>query len=91
VTPGSLFVCLVTGYVTGISTAAGSATMDVFRRAGTVAILAFGFSSIPDSIWKGVPWKSTGKFIVDGILYGLTTAGTFAWLWPDAASATPGG
>jgi hypothetical protein len=82
-----LVVCFITGYVTSLSTPAGTAYMDVFRRAGTVAILGFAFSSVPDSIWKGVSWKVTGKFVFDGLLYGLTAAGTFAWLWKDAPAA----
>ena len=24
------------------------------------------------------------KFVVDGVIYGLVTAATFAWLWPTA-------
>ena len=38
----------------------------------------------PDSWWKGVSWSSTLKYVFDGVLYGLATAGTFAWLWPAA-------
>ena len=78
----SLMIGVFTGYITGISTAAGAEYMDVFRRAGTVAILGYATAPFPDSIWKGVSWKITGKFIFDGILYGLATAGAFAWLWP---------
>lgn len=39
-------------------------------------------NSIADSIWYGKPWAVTLKVIVDGIIYGLRTAGTFGWLWP---------
>lgn len=54
----------------------------VFRIATTVAILGHAVTHIPDSIWKGSPWSSTLKFIGDGIVYGLITGATFAWLWP---------
>jgi hypothetical protein len=37
---------------------------------------------VQDSIWKGVPWCTTAKYIVDGILYAAATAGMFTWLWP---------
>ena len=40
---------------------------------------------VSDSIWKGLSWSITAKFVFDGVLYGLTTASTFAWLWPAAA------
>jgi len=53
---------------------------------GTVAILAYAFANIPNSIWRGTPWSITLKFAVDGIIYGLVTAGAFGWLWPAAAA-----
>ena len=40
------------------------------------------FNSIADSIWYGKPWKVSMKVFVDGVIYGLLTAGTFGWLWP---------
>jgi hypothetical protein len=27
-------------------------------------------------------WSMTIKEVVDGLVYGLLTAGTFGWLWP---------
>ena len=59
--------------------------MSVFRIAGTVAILGYAFSNVTDSIWKSISWGTTCKFVVDGIVYGLVTAATFAWLWPAVA------
>ena len=38
----------------------------------------------PYSIWKGLRWSVTIKFVIDGIIYGLVTAATFAWMWPAA-------
>ena len=61
----------------------GARYLDVFRVTGVAAILAYAVGHMHDSIWKGAPWSTTGKFIVDGVLYGLVTAGTFGWLWPD--------
>jgi hypothetical protein len=54
----------------------------VFRVIGTAAWLAYAWQAPADSIWKGVPWSSTVKTLVDGLIYALLTAGTFAWLWP---------
>jgi hypothetical protein len=28
------------------------------------------------------PWSMTFKEVIDGLVYGLLTAGTFGWLWP---------
>lgn len=55
--------------------------LEVFRMAGTTAILAHAAAQCHDSIWKGRCWGVTSKFIIDGIIYGLLTAGTFGWLW----------
>jgi hypothetical protein len=56
----------------------------VFRWAGTAAILGYAVSNIPDSIWKGQSWSVTLKFMFDGVVYALLTAGTFGWLWPES-------
>jgi hypothetical protein len=63
---------------------AGTGYGVVFRWAGTVAILGYSASNLADSIWGGRPWGITLKYVFDGIVYGLVTAGTFGWLWPQA-------
>jgi hypothetical protein len=54
----------------------------VFRFAGTTAFLGYAFALAHDSIWFKRRWSTTVKFLFDGLLYGLLTAGTFGWLWP---------
>ena len=39
-----------------------------------------------NSIWRGELWITTGKFLLDGLLYAIVTALTFAWLWPETAA-----
>jgi hypothetical protein len=82
---GQWFVFCLVAYLTGLALPAGTEYMRVFRIAGTVAVLAHAFSNVNDSIWKGVTWDTTLRFAFDGLVYGLVTAGTFAWLWPAAA------
>jgi len=48
-----------------------------------VGFLAYSAGQIPESIWMGKPWKVTIKGAFDGLVYGLVTAGTFGWLWPN--------
>lgn len=62
----------------------GDDYLSIFRLTGTVAVVGYGLSNVTDSIWKGVSWTTTGKFLIDGVIYGLVTAGTFGWLWPAA-------
>lgn len=86
---GQWFVlCIVlsvfVAYLTGLALPAGADGMRVFRIAGTVAVLGHSFSCVHDSIWKGVSWGTTVKYMLDGVAYALVTAATFAWLWPAA-------
>jgi hypothetical protein len=80
-----IVICFFTAYIGGLSLGHGAAFMQVFRVTTTVAFLGFGFNSACDSIWKGVSWGITAKFILDGILYSLAAGATFAWLWPELA------
>ena len=78
--------CLIVGffvaYLTGHTVAAGTPYLAVFRVVGTAGFMAYGLGPIVGSIWKGQPWGMTIKEVVDGLIYGLLTAGTFGWLWP---------
>jgi len=79
--------CLVVGvlvaYVAGRTLAPAAGYLPVFRIAGTVAFLGYVGARATDSIWFGQPWGTTAKHYIDGLVYGLLTAGVFGWLWPD--------
>src|SRR5258708_28738988 len=77
-----LLVGLFVAYLTGRTVAPGTSYLAVFRIAGTAAFMAYGLGNITNGIWKGQPWGTVLKEIVDGLVYGLLTAGTFGWLWP---------
>ncbi len=81
----SVVVSLFAGYLTWHALDAGADYLEVFRLVGTAAFLAYGVSSAINSIWKGVPWRTTCKFVFDGLIYALVTAGAFGWLWPGRA------
>jgi hypothetical protein len=78
--------CLVIGffvaYLTGHTVPFGAHYPAVFRVAGTAAFLAYGLGHLSNGIWKGQTWSATIKEVIDGLVYGLLTAGTFGWLWP---------
>ena len=80
----SVLISVFTAYIAHHALGVGASYLAVFRLTGTVAVLAYATSNISNSIWKGSRWSTTLKFIFDGIVYGLVTAGTFGWLWPDA-------
>jgi len=84
---GQWFVyCVVVGifvaYLTGRTRPAGTPYLEVFRVAGTSAFLAYSVALIQDAIWKGEDWGVTIKYVIDGFIFALLTAGTFGWLWP---------
>ena len=57
-------------------------TLEVFRFAGTTAFVAYALALPQNSIWWRRNWAMTIKTMVDGLIYGLLTGGTFGWLWP---------
>jgi hypothetical protein len=69
-------------YVTGRVLEPGAHYLGVFRVAGTVAFLAYSGAQLQGAIWWGKPLSVAVKEILDGLLYGLLTAGAFGWLWP---------
>lgn len=61
---------------------AGAPFAHVFHVVGLAALMGYAFGSIPNAIWWAHPWVVAIKHIIDGVIYALITAATFAWLWP---------
>ncbi len=75
-------VGICVAYLAGRVLGPGTPYLEVFRVAGTVAFLTYSGAQLPAAIWWGKPLGVVFKEILDGLLYGLLTAGAFAWLWP---------
>ena len=80
----TLIVSFFVAYLGTLSIQPGADFSYVFRITGTIAILAYCVTYMVDSIWKGVAWSTTFKFMFDGLCYSVATAATFGWLWPGA-------
>jgi len=78
----SLIIGVLVAYVGWHALAPGAHYLRVFQITGCAAVLAYAAGHMQDSIWKGQRWSVTGKFIIDGVIYGLMTAGTFGAFWP---------
>ncbi|MGB8493614.1 MAG: hypothetical protein WCE53_04370 [Candidatus Acidiferrum sp.] len=78
----TLIIGFFVAYLTGRTVAPGANYLGVFRVVGTAAFLAYGLGNLSNGIWKGQPWGMTLKEVIDGLVFGLLTAGTFGWLWP---------
>ncbi len=78
--------CLVIGlfvaYLTGRTLGPDTPYLQVHRVAGCAAFMAYGLGNLSNGIWKGQPWGMTIKEVIDGLIFGALTGGTFGWLWP---------
>lgn len=65
-----------------VSRSAGpdSSYISTFGIAATAAYVAYGAAYFQESIWFGRPWTLTAKNLLDALIYGLITGGTFGWL-----------
>jgi hypothetical protein len=78
--------CVVVGvfaaYIAGRALAPGAHYLAVFRFAGCTAFVGYALALWQNTIWYKRAWTTTLKSTIDGLIYGLLTAGTFGWLWP---------
>src|SRR5262245_23089734 len=77
-----LVVGVFAGYITSRALAPGAVYLQVFRFVGATAFIGYALALWQMSIWYRRAWSMTIKATVDGLLYGLLTAGVFGWLWP---------
>ena len=78
----SLVVSMVAGYIAGVAFGPGTEYLRVFQVAGCVAFTGYALGLPQESIWWSRGWGRTLRSMLDGLLYGLLTGGTFGWLWP---------
>jgi hypothetical protein len=77
-----LIVSAVAAFIAGPILRVGAHHHAIFHTVGLAAFLAYGVGTLSNGIWKGQPWSGVIKEVIDGLIYALLTAGTFAWLWP---------
>lgn len=75
-------VSIFAAYVAGRAVGPGAPYLAVFRFAGCTAFIGYSLALWQNSIWYRRKWSTTIKHTVDGLVYGLLTAGVFGWLWP---------
>ena len=78
----SIGVSIFAAYLASRTLPVGTHYLRVFRVTGAVAFLGYSAGALPSAIWMGKPWRSAAKELLDGLIYGLVTAGAFGWLWP---------
>ena len=78
----SAVVGVFAAYVAAHALPVGAPYLQVFRLAGVVAFVGYALALWQMSIWYRRSWITTIKSTIDGLIYGLLTAGAFGWLWP---------
>lgn len=77
-----LVVSWFAAFVAASALPSGSAYRAVFHFTCLTAFLGYSVALWQMSIWYRRAWSTTIKATVDGLIYALLTAATFAWLWP---------
>jgi hypothetical protein len=78
----SIVVGVFAAYVAATALPPGAPYLRVFQLVGVAAFMGYALALWQLSIWYRRDWMTTIKSNVDGLIYGLLTAGTFGWLWP---------
>lgn len=77
-----LVVSFFIAYIASHALAMGAPYLRVFQIVGATGLLAYGAGPVMDSIWFYRSWRATWFNVLDALIYGCLTAGTFGWLWP---------
>jgi len=77
-----LVVGVFVAYIAGHSLPAGTPYLRVFKSVAVTTFAAYSLALAELSIWYRRSWTMTLKSALDGVIYGLLTAGVFGWLWP---------
>ena len=79
----SLLVSVFAGYIAGVAFGPGTEYLRIMQVAGCVAFAGYGARHRCTSRSGGAArWSWTIRNLLDSLLYGLLTGGTFGWLWP---------
>ena len=73
---------ILIAYCASLALAPGADFMTVFRVFAAIGFMAYGWATIPFSIWFGFQWSMTVKYLIDALIYAVVVAATFGWLWP---------
>ncbi len=78
-----IVISILAAYIATRALTPAAEYLEVFRFTGATAFIGYAMSLPQNSIWFHRSWGSTVRFMIDGLIYGLLTAGFFGWLWPE--------
>lgn len=77
-----LLVSVFVAYLAGRTLGTDVAYLRAFQVVGATAMLGYVGALFPEAIWYSQPRHYVLAKVVDGIVWGLLTAGSFAGFWP---------
>ena len=77
-----IVVSIFCAYIASRTLPAGAAYLRVHQVVGATAFIGYALALCQLSIWYRRSWSLTLKGLLDGLIYGALTGGTFGWLWP---------
>jgi hypothetical protein len=78
-----MVVSLFVAYVAAHTLAPSDPYLTKFRITGAMAVGIYTLGKLPHDVWFRTPKGSVMRQLLDGVIYGLVTAGTFGWLWKE--------
>ena len=72
-----LVISTTVAYLASRTLSVSTDYLQVFRVTGTVAFLAYGAASVPETVWFPHSKTQLVKNLVDALVYGVLTAGFF--------------
>lgn len=80
----TIVVGVFAAYVGSHTLAPAAEYLTVHRVVGCAAFMGYGLAHLQEAIWNNKSWGATWKSLLDALIYGFVTGGTFGWLWPEA-------
>jgi hypothetical protein len=77
-----IVVSVFCAYIAGRTLPPGTLYPRVFQIVGATGFIGYALALCQLSIWYRHSWSLTAKAVLDGLIYGALTGGTFGWLWP---------
>lgn len=76
-----IVVSIFSAYIAIHTLDPGTDYLTVHRVVGCAAFMGYGLALFQDAIWHSKGWGATWKSVIDALVFGLVTGGTFGWLW----------
>ncbi|HEX4824421.1 MAG TPA: hypothetical protein VFV19_08915 [Candidatus Polarisedimenticolaceae bacterium] len=77
-----LLASFTAAYIARHTLSVAAAPRQILQITGAVAFVAYGYGNFVDTIWRGQPWGTTIRALIDSLIYAIVTAMIFCWLWP---------